>query len=226
MCGRFAFTSPVEAMRQLFGVEDRPNLAPRYNIAPSQEVAIVRNLGGEGRRLAMVHWGLLPSWAKERKIAARLINARAESVGEKPSFRAAFRARRCLVPADGYYEWLAMKDGKQPYRLARRDDGLFAFAGLWERWMPPEGGAAVESCTIITTAADAAVRPIHQRMPAILSPDDYASWLGESASSPDQLLALVQDASSPDLVATPVSRRLNNPRHDDAACAEPVELEA
>ncbi|HJP20229.1 MAG: SOS response-associated peptidase [Alphaproteobacteria bacterium] len=224
MCGRFAFTSPVEAMRQLFGIEERPNLAPRYNIAPTQEVVIVRHEEVTGRCLARAHWGLLPPWAKDRAMAARLINARAESVAEKPSFRAAFRARRCLIPADGYYEWVAMKDGKQPYRLARRDGGLFAFAGLWDRWTPPEGDEPVESCTIITTAADDVVRPIHQRMPAILAPGDYAAWLGESEVSRDQLLTLVQGASSPDLIATPVSRRLNSPRHDDAACIEPVEL--
>ncbi len=223
MCGRFAFTSPLEAMRQLFGVEERPNLAPRYNIAPTQQVAIVR-LQDDVRRLALAHWGLLPSWAKDRKMAARLINARAETVAEKPSFRAAFATRRCLVPADGYYEWLAMKDGKQPYRLARRDGAPFAFAGLWERWIEPEGGAHVESCTIITTAADDAVRPIHHRMPAILAPGDYAEWLGESAVPRDRLLALVQGARSPDLVARPVSRRLNNPRNDDAACIAPVEI--
>ena len=210
-------------MRQLFGVEERPNLAPRYNIAPTQQVAIVR-LQDDVRRLALAHWGLLPSWAKDRKMAARLINARAETVAEKPSFRAAFATRRCLVPADGYYEWLAMKDGKQPYRLARRDGAPFAFAGLWERWIEPEGGAHVESCTIITTAADDAVRPIHHRMPAILAPGDYAEWLGESAVPRDRLLALVQGARSPDLVARPVSRRLNNPRNDDAACIAPVEI--
>jgi putative SOS response-associated peptidase YedK len=224
MCGRFAFTSPVEAMRQLFGVEERPNLAPRYNIAPTQDVVIVRRRDDE-RRLALVHWGLLPSWAKDRSMASRLINARAETLAEKPSFRAAFHSRRCLVPADAYYEWLAGNDGKQPYRLARRDGGLFAFAGLWESWTPPEGEQAVESCTIITTAADEAVRPIHQRMPAILAPGDFAAWLGESVTSPEQLLALVQGARSPDLVAAPVSRRLNSPRHDDATCAEPVEVQ-
>ena len=227
MCGRYSLTSPVEAMRRLFDVDQSPNLAPRYNIAPTQQVPVVRGGGADGhgtRQLTAMHWGLIPAWAKDRKMASRLINARAESVAEKPSFRAAFKARRCLIPADGYYEWKAMAEGKQPYRLSPVDGGVMAFAGLWESWQDraEDAPGIVESCTIITTDANAAVRPVHHRMPAILAPEAWQAWLGEEQADKSALLALVQIPSALALTATVVSKRVNNPRNDDAACIEPA----
>lgn len=172
MCGRYSITTPVEGMRRVFGFPERPNLEPRYNLAPTQSAPIVR-LGEDGRRhLASLRWGLIPSWAKEAAIGSKLINARSETLAEKPSFRGPLKSRRCLVPADGFYEWLKTDAGKQPYRIALADGGVFAFAGLWDRWALP-GQDAVESFTIITTAANELLSPIHDRMPVMLDPAAY-----------------------------------------------------
>ncbi len=185
MCGRYSITKPVEAMRQLFDFAGPlPNLPARYNVAPTQEVPIIRSQGGDGdggggRALAMLRWGLIPFWAKEPSIAYRMINARAETVATKPAFRAAFRARRCLVPADGFYEWQKRGRAKQPFRIVLKGEALFAFAGLWERWSGGEG-EVIESCTIIVTEANELLRPIHDRMPVILDPADLGAWLDGS----------------------------------------------
>ena len=177
MCGRFLLHTPVDTLQRAFGFAERPNLRPRYNIAPTQTVPIVRQKDGGGRELALVRWGLIPSWAKEAGIGGRLINARAETVAEKPAFRGAFRKRRALVPADGFYEWRKREGDrpKQPLLVRRRDGQPFAFAGLWEHWRGPEG--EVETCTILTTEANAALAPIHDRMPVILDPACYDRWL-------------------------------------------------
>jgi len=232
MCGRYSLTTPVEGLRQLFEFPERPNLQPRFNIAPTQEVAVVRSApspgaepgagagAGEGERhLALVRWGLIPSWAKDPTIGARMINARAETLAEKPAFRSAFKTRRCLVPADGFYEWQKRASGpKQPYRIARADGAPFAFAGLWERWRDRTAGRDLESCTIVTRDANAALRPIHDRMPVILAPDSYDLWL-DGAAPADRLQALLaaEPAVDPavDLVATAISTRVNKVANDD-----------
>jgi putative SOS response-associated peptidase YedK len=174
MCGRYSLTSPVEAVRKVFGFAARPNLAPRANIAPSQEVAAVRLGPGEsgdvgqehgGRCFVWLRWGLIPAWAKDPAIGNRMINARAETLAEKPAFRSAFRKRRCLILADGFYEWKSESGRKQPYRITLTGGGPFALAGLWERWTDPQGAGTIESCTIITTEANARLREIHHRMP-------------------------------------------------------------
>jgi putative SOS response-associated peptidase YedK len=223
MCGRYSITTPVEAMRGLFGFAGPGlNLQPRYNAAPTQELPVVRRVAdGEARELVLLRWGLVPSWAKDIKIASRLINARAETVAEKPSFRSAFRRRRCLVPADGFYEWKKAAAGgqKQPFRIRLPDGGPFAFAGLWERWQP-EGGEAVESFTIVTTEAAPAIHDIHARMPVILPTADYRSWLDPAATS-DDLGALLRPYEAP-LEADPVSTAVNNVRNDTPDCLEPV----
>jgi len=195
-----------------------PQLPLRFNIAPTQDVAVVRLAkAGGGRELLTMHWGLIPSWAKDPKIGNRMINARAESVAEKPSFRAAFRRRRCLVPADGYYEWQKTTGrSKQPYLFHRRDDGPFAFAGLWEHW--EKGQGPLQSCTIITTEANDLARPIHDRMPVILSPGDYDAWLDPSNGGGEPLLALLAPYEGDDLVAEPVSTYVNKPTNDDPRC--------
>jgi len=202
------------------------NLRPRYNLAPSQPAAVVRAEDGE-RRLAMLRWGLIPAWADDPRIGHRLINARAESVAEKPAFRAAFRRRRCLVPADGFYEWTRQGKVRTPWLVTPRGGGLMAFAGLWERWRVPASarlsgslaerspGDVVETFTVLTTEANAPMRALHHRMPVILPPQAFDAWLsgGEVAlgPAPDDLLAMHA-----------VSLRVNNPRHDDPECVLPA----
>lgn len=216
MCGRYSLTTPLQALRALFGFEESPNLAPRYNIAPTQEVPVVRQEEG-ARHLAMLRWGLIPSWAKDRTIAAKLINARSETAGEKPSFRQAFAKRRCLIPADGFYEWKAEKDGKQPYRIGFGEARPFAFAGLWESWRDPADGARVESCTILTTDATAALRDLHDRMPVILVPDVFDRWLSPQSSKEACQALMTPYKEGPaygPLVVFPVSKAVNKVAND------------
>jgi putative SOS response-associated peptidase YedK len=232
MCGRYSLTTPVEGLRRLFDFPEQPNLPPRYNIAPTQQVAAVRRApppdagaeapGGAERHLVMLRWGLIPSWAKEASIGNRMINARAESLAEKPAFRAAFRKRRCLLVADGFYEWRKRPEGpKQPYRIAREDGGPFAFAGLWERWRNPEDGAWIESCTIVTTDANALLAPIHERMPVILPPADYGTWL-DPGTAPEAAQRLLGPYAGADLVAYPISLRVNKVANDDPTVIAPL----
>jgi putative SOS response-associated peptidase YedK len=224
MCGRYSLITPVEALRQLFGVLELPNLAPRYNVAPTQEMPVVRPRAGEarGRELVAMRWGLVPEWADGPAIGGRMINARAETVAEKPSFRAAFRARRCLVPADGFYEWVKDDEARQPYRIALEGETPFAFAGLWENWQPPTGQDAkpLQTFTIVTTEANDRLRPIHPRMPVILDPADYETWLTGDPNAAQALLRPYPDAA---MRAYQVSARVNSTRYDDAACLAPLE---
>jgi putative SOS response-associated peptidase YedK len=218
MCGRYSLTTAPEAMRDMFGFENLPNLAPRFNIAPTQDVAVVRRAAGGARELAMLRWGLIPSWAKDAAIGAPMINARAETVAHKPAFKSAFRERRCLVPADGFYEWRAAADGKQPFRIGFADGAVFAFAGLWERWTGPEDtGDVVESVTIITTDANDKLRPIHHRMPAILDPGDYAAWLDPELGA-EETSRLLRPHGPETMAFYRVGTRVNNARHDDPEC--------
>jgi putative SOS response-associated peptidase YedK len=177
MCGRITLRATPEKIAGLFGVS-KLDYSPRFNIAPTQEVLTVRS-SQQGRELVPLRWGLIPSWAKDKKIGAALINARAETVAEKPAFRSAFKHRRCLIPCDGFFEWSRREGGtKVPHYITLRDGGLFAFAGLWEEWEPAEEGKCVSSCTIITTEANELVRPLHDRMPVILEPGITTSgWL-------------------------------------------------
>jgi putative SOS response-associated peptidase YedK len=230
MCGRYSLTTPAEAMRRLFGFAGPlPNLPARYNIAPTQLVPIVRLDRSSARELKSVRWGLIPFWAKDAAIGNRLINARAEGLAEKPSFRAAFRARRCLVPADGFYEWQATPHGKRPYRIGLAGGPpealpLFAFAGLWEHWEKAQDGVPVESCTIVTTEANELLRLIHERMPVILAPEDYAGWLDPATPAP-AALALLKPYPAAAMRAYPVSTRVNSVRFDDARCIVPESTE-
>ncbi len=213
-------TTPTEAMRQVFGFDDLPNLAPRYNIAPTQSAPVVRlDAAAGGRRLAPLRWGLVPAWAKEIGIGARMINARAETVAEKPAFRAAFRARRCLVAADGFYEWQNTAAGKQPWRVCLADRGPFAFAGLWESWRGPDG--EVQTFTIITTEACPSLSAIHPRMPVILAPRDHAAWLAPATHSAS-LKSMLAPFPDDRLTAYKVDRRVGNVRHDDPGLIEPL----
>ena len=221
MCGRYMLTTPVDALRQLFLFTERPNLQPRYNIAPTQDVPIMRRTrDGAGRELLMARWGLVPYWADDPKIGNRLINARAEGVARTPAFREAYARRRCLIPADGFFEW--QKDGKdrQPLLVRRRDRAPLAFAGLWERW-PQPGGAVLRSCTIITCPPNALIARVHNRMPVILAPDDFDRWLDPAAGG-GELLAPCPEGW---LEALPVSPRVNSPQNDDPECIAPLAVQ-
>lgn len=228
MCGRYTLTTPHDVVAAILGIADPGALRARWNIAPSQPVAIVRAAEGDARaarELVMVRWGLVPSWSKgpDDVKSLSLINARSETAATKPAFRAPMRRRRCLVPADSFYEWKKTGDSKQPMRIHYEDGRLFAFAGLWDRWEDPEHpGAFVDSCTILTTPPNDLLRPIHDRMPAILDPADYALWLDPSVDDPARITPLLHAAPAKDLVVTPVGRRVNNPKVDDARCAEPA----
>lgn len=218
MCGRYMITSPLEAVRALFGVEEGINLAPRYNVAPTQDVPVVR-LGEDGRRhLAMLRWGLVPHWAADLSIGSKMINARGESVAEKPAFRDSFRHRRCLVVADGFYEWRTEDGRKQPYAIRRPDRGLFAMAGLWARWSKAEG-APVESCTIVTTSANHRLSALHERMPVVLDAEAYEDWL---AGSPEEALSLIGPAPDDFFEFRPASPKVNAVRNDDSSLLDPT----
>jgi len=225
MCGRFTLSTPTEMLAGLFEIEAAPlpDLPARYNIAPTQDVAVVRKPGAEDpRELALLRWGLVPFWAKDPEIGSRMINARAETVAERPAYRAAFRTRRCILPADGFYEWRKEGAAKQPYYFKASDDRPLGMAGLWERWRSPDGGE-LQTCTIITTEANVAVRPIHPRMPAILRPEDYALWLDPGLDARDPLEALLVPVADDALVGYRVSRRVNAPANDDPEVILPID---
>ncbi len=224
MCGRFTLRAPASVIAEQFSLFDLPSLSPRYNIAPTQTVAVVRQVGasgGAGRELVNLRWGLIPHWAKDPAIGNRMINARSESVAEKPAYRTALRRRRCLVAADGFYEWQPGGRRKQPYFIHMKDDRPFGFAGLWETWEGPEN-SYIESCTIITTDANALMAPIHDRMPVIVDPKDYGLWLDTSVQDPAPILPLLRPFQGDLLVAEPVGTRVNSPANDDAACIAPL----
>jgi putative SOS response-associated peptidase YedK len=221
MCGRFTLTSTPEELARRFGLAARPAVTPRYNIAPGQPVLAVRSDDAGARSAAPLRWGLVPAWSAAPDPGARWINARVETLAMKPAFREAFRLRRCLVPADGFYEWADHGGFRQPYRIALPGGGLFAFAGLWERWRDPQG-AALESCAIVTTDASSGLRRLHDRMPLVLPDADFAAWLSPAQHDVDALAALLARARDPGFVHHPVSERVNSPRHDDAECAAPV----
>ncbi|MCW5700856.1 MAG: SOS response-associated peptidase [Rhodospirillales bacterium] len=224
MCGRYNLLRPWSELVALYRITVDPkplNLAARYNVAPTQDVPIVRRVGDAGEReLAMARWGLVPFWAKDIKIGYKTINARAETVHKLPAFRAAFRRRRCLVAADGFYEWHALsKSEKQPYHITLPDRRPFAFAGLWETWQSPDG-TPMQSCTIIVTEANDFLRPLHNRMPVILEPEHFDDWLdiGRPLEETQRLFA----PFSGDLTAWAVGRVVNSVRNDGPACIEPT----
>ena len=220
MCGRFTLGTPDHILAELFQLLNMPPLKPRYNIAPTQPVAVVQtSASGSGRDMDLVRWGLVPSWAKDPSIGARMINARAEGVAEKPSFRGPFRSKRCLIPADGFYEWAKAGARKQPYHFRLKDGGPFAFAGLWDAWAAPDG-STLETCAIITTTPNEAVAPVHDRMPVILDRHDHERWLSRDALV-GELLALLRPCPASILEARPVGPHVNNPRNDGPECTVP-----
>ena len=218
MCGRFTQKYSWREVRDFLDLlGPAQNLQPRYNLAPTQDAFVVR-ADEKGKRFgSMMRWGLIPPWAKDLKIGYSTINARAETVDTKASFRSAFKKRRCLVPADGFYEWQKREKGKQPYRITLKDEGIFAFAGLWELW---KGEEEIESFTIIVTDANDFLRPIHDRMPVILEPADYDVWLDGEVQSAETLKDLLKSYSSEKMTACPVSKHVNSPKNDDPECIE------
>jgi putative SOS response-associated peptidase YedK len=223
MCGRYAFFSTHEAVARLFGVADPPAIEPRWNIAPTQFVPVVRTESDAARRVALLYWGLIPSWAKDKSVGARMINARSETARDKPAFRAAYRRRRCLVLASGYYEWQRTGGAKQPYFIRRADGEPFGMAGLWESWVERPGEPALESCTILTGAPQPALSVIHDRMPVIVGPQNYAPWLDPKLVEAEAVDAIVADRPGEPLRAEPVSRAVNSPRNEGPELIAPVE---
>jgi len=220
MCGRFALYSDPFFLAQRFEAEAPPELHPRYNVAPTQNIPIVREERSK-RHFALARWGLIPSWAKDTKIGYHTINARAETVATKPAFRNAFRHRRCLIPADGFYEWQVVPGSKvkQPWFIVLGEREPMAFAGLWERWRSPEG-EDLESCSIIVTDANELMRPIHDRMPVILAPEDWDAWLATEAKEAGGLQSLLKPYSAEGMEAWPVSTKVNSPKNDSVGCME------
>lgn len=222
MCGRFTLNSSSEALAAEFDLAAVPDLAPRFNIAPSQEIAVVREDAGRTRECVLLRWGLVASWTRDPKQGRAPINARSETACEKPTFRRALAKRRCLVPASGFYEWQANPSGpKQPFLIRMRDCDLFAMAGLHESWRG-QGGEIIESVAILTTAANTLVEPIHARMPVILAPADHRRWLDRDVQSASAVTDLMVPCPEDWLEAVPVGIQVNNPRFDEPACIEPL----
>lgn len=219
MCGRFAQRSPAKKISKQFKVEEVPPLVERYNVAPAQQVLAVRE-ASDGREATFLKWGLVPRWAKEPAIGSRLINARAETVTEKPSFRDAFSRRRCMVPMEGFYEWSRRGESKRPFYFHMRDGEPFAVAGLWEVW---EGdGDLLETCTLLTTSANELLAGYHDRMPVILRPEDYDLWLDAGVRSAERLLPLLHPHPREEMTTYAVGLVVNSPSNDSPRCVEPV----
>ena len=221
MCGRFVRTTPIDQFAELFHAQGHPESWASYNIAPSAQVLVAHNAVQGGRELVTMKWGLVPAWSAEPKTAYSTINARAETVAQKPTFRSAFRHRRCLIAADGFYEWHVEADGhKQPYFIYLEDHDPFAFAGIWEHW--ERGGKSLESCSIIVTAANDRMRPIHDRMPVILAPGTYDAWMDPAVTHPEALQGLLNPYPSAHMSMHPVATQVNSPRHEGPELIEEV----
>jgi len=220
MCGRYSLSVPADVLAEVFALARVADVSPRWNIAPTQDAAVVRVREGE-RCLDALRWGLVPFWAKDVRIGNRMINARSETVAEKPSFKHALKRRRCLVPADGFYEWRRTPDGKVPTRIQRRDGRPFALAGLFEVWKKGPG-EPLETFTILTTAPNALLRPIHDRMPVVVEESDHDLWLDPAMQDVARLEPLFAACRDDDLETFAVSTRVNSPANDDPECALPA----
>jgi putative SOS response-associated peptidase YedK len=219
MCGRYELSSHPTAIALAFGLAHPPDLRPRYNIAPTQQIPIVRLDSTGHRELVQVRWGFIPRWAKDPSIGLRMFNARAETVADKPAFRTAYARHRCLIPASGFYEWQALPGGKQPMYIGMSDGRPFGMAGLFERWRSPDD-EVVDSCTIVTTGASDALRPVHERMPVIIADAEHARWL-DAANA--EVADLLQPWSGDPLLVYPVSTRVNVAANDDPQLREPLQ---
>ncbi len=222
MCGRYSMTASHQDIERLFAVAAPGPLPPRYNIAPGQKVPAVRSSSQGHLELVSLFWGLIPHWAQDTKIASRTVMARAETVADKPAFTEAFRQRRCLLIATGYYEWNRSGERRQPYLMRRRDGSPFALAGLWERYDSEDNGEVIESCAVITTVANSLVAGLHERMPVILAPEHYALWLDVQQYDSSELKELLVPYPGDLMEGYAVSLRVNDPHLDDAGCVEPA----
>jgi putative SOS response-associated peptidase YedK len=224
MCGRYSLSLPPQEIRAFLGFTEQPNFPARYNIAPTQPIAVVR-LDNARRAFTLMRWGLLPSWVKDPKDFPTLINARSEGIAAKPAFRAAMRRRRCLIPADGFYEWQKSDKGRKvPHLIRRPDHGPFAFAGLWETWMGGDGGE-IDTATIITTDANEKLEPLHGRMPVVVRPEDFDRWLDAEANPPADVADILKAAPEDYFEAFPISTRVNSVANDDADIQTPLAAE-
>jgi putative SOS response-associated peptidase YedK len=222
MCGRIIQHSPSSAYAELFGIEgDLGETPPRYNLAPSQPILVARTATGGKRELTYLRWGLVPTWSKGPDSRFSLINARAETLDQKPAYRGPFRYRRCLIPTEGFYEWKPEQGGKRPYLIRMRSGAPFALAGLWDHWQDPNG-SELETCTIIVTEANALITPIHDRMPVILLPEVWDTWLDPHQQDSRSLRSLLVPCASEPMEAFPVSRAVNNTRNDEPSLIEPA----
>lgn len=222
MCGRFALNETPTRLAEYFHAVGDIKFAPAFNIAPSSRIITVTSDMDEHRHLRQMRWGLIPSWAKDASIANKLINARGETVAEKPSFRSAFKSHRCIIPASGFYEWKTEAGNKNPWYISLKSGEPMAFAGLWETWHPKEG-EAIESCCIITTGANELMQPIHDRMPVILDADQWVAWLSPNERQADHLLQLIHPHEAGSMQAWPVSKLLNKVGgRNDAGLVEPI----
>jgi len=215
MCGRFNLTATPEVIAEHFHLQRPPRFQPSYNITPAQKILSIVELEDKSLKAVNLFWGLVPSWAKDTKNSHHLINARAETVREKPSFRVAFHKRRCLIAASGFIEWQKLEDHKQAFHIHRQDNHLFAFAGLWEHWQHDQ--ETLYSCAIITTSATDFMQPIHERKPVIITPEYYSHWLDKTGDE-DEAFALLDNQAYTEMTATPVSDWVNNPLHNDERC--------
>ncbi len=222
MCGRYTLSTPAEVYEAVFQIALRHELRRRYNIAPTQAAPVIRQSRDEsGRESVLMRWGLIPSWAKDATIGNRMINARLETAPIKPSFRAAFKHRRCLVPADGFYEWKREDRRKQPYCIRLANGNPFAFGGLWESWRDPDG-AEIESYTILTTTPTEPVSRIHDRMPLIIAPEHFDRWFDQSVQDREGLAEALHGPAAGELTAYAVRTLVNSPANDVPACMEPI----
>lgn len=226
MCGRYNEKLTDHDLVSLFDLEQAEPWSPRYNIAPRQPAPVILAEANGRRRMRLLRWGLIPGWAKEAAVGDRLINARADGLAAKPSFRSAFKRRRCLVPATGFYEWKPAGTVKQPFHICREDGGGFAFAGLWESWTDPASGGQMETFTIITTEPNALLAPIHSRMPVILPEADYPIWLDPGVQDAAQLEGLLRPAPEKGWTAYPIGRAVNRPTVDSPSLIQPAENES
>jgi putative SOS response-associated peptidase YedK len=215
MCGRATLTTPPEDLAEFFGLDEVPQISPRYNVAPTQPIAVIR----VPRKIELLRWGLVPWFMEDAKAGAKLINARADTVLDKPVFREAARQRRCLVIVDGFFEWQARGKRKQPFYIRREDHAPFALAGLWERKKMPEG--PLETCTILTVAPSPEIAKLHDRMPLIVPRSDYSSWIDPAIQAPEVVAEMMTHADASGLVLYPVSMRVNTAANDDPRCVEP-----
>lgn len=223
MCGRFIRTTPIERYSALFSAPSSVELKASYNIAPSSQILLARNNAKGGRELVALKWGLVPSWSREPKTEYSTINARAETIDEKPTFKSAFKSRRCLIASDGFIEWQKNSDGtKQPHFISLVDSKPFAFAGIWERWELE--GQWLESCSIIVTQANELMKPIHDRMPVILSPDYYDAWMNGKETNTSNLKSLLVPYPSDRMKAYPISTLINSPRNNHSDLMLPLTI--